>query len=65
MKKHFNAQGHGSYASGWAECGQPTLRTTTICDDVTCERCKKTQAFKKAFIEQQGRDGDKYGHNSN
>lgn len=48
MKIHFNAQGKGKYADGWAECGQPTQRTNRYIEEVTCKRCKKTDAFKEA-----------------
>ena len=60
MKKHFNAQGEGLYRFGYPECGEKYWYSfTTIPSEVTCERCKKTQVFKKSLTEQMGKDGDK------
>lgn len=60
MKTHFDAAGTGNYVSGYPECGlMPRIvlgydneasngLQTTDPAEVTCERCKKTAAFKEA-----------------
>ena len=62
MKTHFNAQGTGHYIPDNAECGAVSAITVNgessyttanlLTDDpakVTCERCKKTQAYKDGY----------------
>lgn len=53
MKIHFNAMGKGLYIPKSAECGQNNgaVRLDQLTADpakVTCERCKKTAAYRKA-----------------
>ena len=60
MKKHSNAQRGGLF--GNPECGEKnwySFSLTHIPNNVTCKRCKKTEAFKKALSEQKLKDGDK------
>ena len=60
MKRHFNAQGEGLFRN--PECGGENWHSfslTHIPSNVTCKRCKKTQAFKNALAEQKLKDGDK------
>ena len=51
MKIHFDAQGKGRNGiPGYPECGESyNIDATTDPSKVTCERCRKTKAYKEAL----------------
>lgn len=45
-KIHYDANGSGIYHPGNAECGARGGILTFVCVTVTCNRCRKTAAFR-------------------